>query len=113
MTTGKNIIFEIERFFKSELALIEKLSVQIIDNLAMSVNIRTGDLANQDGKAFEEYRTHRPRLKPTVPSCLGFCSWRVLLKRPITILLTGPKLMTHLSQIENVKISCQNTIGRL
>ena len=54
MTTGKNIIFEIELFFKSELSLIEKLSVQIIDNLAMSVNIRTGDLANQDGKAFEE-----------------------------------------------------------
>ena len=112
MTTGKNIIFEIELFFKSELSLIEKLSVQIIDNLAMSVNIRIGDLANQDGKAFEEYRTHRPRLKPTVPSCLGFCSWRVLLKRPITILLTGPKLMTHLSQIENAKILCQNTIGR-
>ena len=57
MTTCKNIIFEIERFFKSELALIEKLSVQIIDDLAMSVNIRTGDLANQDGKASEEYRT--------------------------------------------------------
>jgi hypothetical protein len=35
------------------------------------------------------------------------------LKRPITILLTGPKLMTHLSQIENAKILCQNTIGRL
>ena len=77
MTTGKNIIFEIERFFKSELALIEKLSVQIIHNVAINVSIRTCALANQNGKVLEEYRTHRPRLKPTVPSCLGFCSWRV------------------------------------